>query len=100
MRKITLEEHKKFGELCKEINFLLVQLSKDKFNSVKTKAAGKKLTTHEFKALKLLWNFRFEMSLLIFNDYPEIRPHELEYYCGDPKRIKELTSKTSLMIKE
>ena len=93
MRKITLEEHKIFGEHCKEINFLLLQLSRDKFNSVKTKIAGRKLTTHESKALKLLWEFRFEMSLMIFKDYPETRPHELEYYCGDPERKKELTSK-------
>jgi hypothetical protein len=69
--KITFEEHKEFGRLCKLLNHKLVSEEVRIFNEQKTKKLGREKTIHYTKAVEALSVLRDHLEEIMFSDYPK-----------------------------
>lgn len=71
MEKITFEEHKQFGKLCKLFNDKLVHELTRIMNESNSRREGEIRTKHYVKAIKSLGRLRDSIEEIMYKDYPK-----------------------------
>lgn len=77
--KISFEEHKKFGDLCKKFNEKLVSEEVKIKSSAKNKEERRKKANRHEKSIKALSELKDNLDEIMFKDFPNKATTDIYY---------------------